>query len=183
LRVDDPLVLATWALVTATVVLALFAGLQAWVARGATNQAKRQADLLAGSLDVSRRLLEATERERAEAAPLQIRVNAEDSFAGRATPDFQNDSQTAAMRLTSVKVAELPSGRDLVGNTPADGTIGLGEGWRVPVTWDAARVGVTIIASVWGRRMGGPEMSREFAFRIDDDGRLIDLADTSPRIS
>jgi hypothetical protein len=174
---------ATWALVAATLVLALFAALQARVARGATNQAKRQADLLAASLDVGRRLLEATELERAEEAPLDVMVDLGESFAGRATLNFQNDSRSAAMPLGDVKVVELPSGRGLAGDTLADGTIGIGEGWRLPITWDATLVGVTIIASVTGHRIGGPEMDREFAFRIGKDGRLIDLAYPWPKIT
>jgi hypothetical protein len=163
------LVFVTGALVVATVVLAVFA-------RNAAHQATRQADLTKDSLEVSRRLLDAAEAERAAAAPLELSVDLNDSGAGNVILDIRNASADAVMRLTHVEVVESASGTVIEDQTLAEGTIGVGAGWQVPITWDASRVGITIIVRATGHRLGGLDMTREFAFRVGQDGSLEDLA-------
>ncbi|HET9757775.1 MAG TPA: hypothetical protein VFP66_14810 [Candidatus Limnocylindrales bacterium] len=142
---DAALVAATWALVVATVGLVIFAAVQAMAGWDARDEAKRQADLLAESLDVSRRLLAAAENERAAAAPLELRVDRVDSVAGSAILNIRNDSSNAAMRLARVQVIEMPSGDVVKDESLAEGTIGVNEGWKLALEWDASQVGTTYV--------------------------------------
>ena len=102
------LVFVTGALVVATVILAVFAGVQAMAGRNATKQAKRQADPLADGLDVSRAPPRGGRGKRAAAAPLELRVvDLIEPCAGNTVLNIANASMGAAMRLARVEVVEV----------------------------------------------------------------------------
>jgi hypothetical protein len=94
----EPVVFATWALVAATVVLAIVAGLQVRQMRSAASEATRQtetftrqAELLEEGLSVNREMLAQARADREDAAPFSIAAALHrDSVAGQATFEFRN---------------------------------------------------------------------------------------------
>lgn len=186
----DPLAIATWALVAATAALTVVAILQ-WrqmmasskEAARQTAQFERQAQHQEGSLDVSRQMLAEAKAEREAAAPFSIALQLHpDSVAGAAIFWFHNPQPGVVLRLRRVEVVEEPGATLVETEDLAEGTIGagLGEGWQTPFAYDLRRVGATYYVRATGQRIGGPMMTREFPFRVGQDGRLIDLAEGPP---
>jgi hypothetical protein len=173
---EEALVVATWALVfvtlvlaLATVVLGVFAFLQ-WRA------GEKQSRLASDGLDVSRRLLEQAQQERAAAAPLDLGTSIKDGSPGRATIYVWNASADVVMRLRRVEIVEQPTGLVVSEEELAEGTLGRGEEWTLrPFTWDASRAGLVLAVKMTGHRIGGPEMTIENRFRVQPDGTLSDL--------
>lgn len=183
----DAELLATWTLVSATAVLAVLTGVLAYHAkrqadavREAGEDAKAQAQAAADSLELSRRILAEGERQWAARAPLALRVALPTHVAGHAVVELLNAAADAVMVLEHGEIAELPAGPVLESHALAEGTLGVGQGWSIPMTWDYSRRGLTIAVRATGHRLGGPSMVQEFRFRVDAEGRLDDLASTVP---
>ena len=82
------------------------------------------------------------------------------------------------MRLQRLELIRVPSGPVLVDESLAEGTLGTGEMWRWPVSWDAdANRGATFELRLTGHRIGAPTMTQINAYRVDGDGVLHDLAE------
>jgi hypothetical protein len=179
----DAQTVGTWVLVVATVVLALatvvLAGATVVLARYAARQTsaiQAQGHQLEESLAVSREMLDAAKAERAAAAPLSVLVDLKAQGSGAAQIVIRNAGREAVMYVSHVEIRDGPNGPILVelalNDVPIDAR---GGGWQASVTWDPEPPGPLIEIRVTGHRQEGPTMTREFIFRVAEDGQIVNL--------
>lgn len=192
----DSVTLGTWALVAATVglviataVLARYARLQVKEMRASAKQSaaaareagrqtaalEQQGDLQRESLAVSAEMMRAARAERAAAAPLVVTVELREHVAGHAVLHVRNAARDAVMRIARIRILSVPDEGVYLDREFADGTLGVAEEWTEALDWNTSRIGDGLAVLVNGHRIEGPIMTREFRFRIGQDGKLIDL--------
>ena len=197
----DAQTFATWALAVATVGLVCATGVLAWYSRlqakqmeASAKQAKaaaleaarqtaalqEQGELQRSGLLVSGEMLREARAERAANAPLVVAIELREHVAGHAIFYVQNAAPDAVMRVANIRVLSLLDESLYADDELAKGTLGVGEGWPKPLAWNATLVGAVLAVIVTGHRVGGPTMTREFRYRIGQDGRLVDLGAVTP---
>jgi hypothetical protein len=185
----EPIVVATWGLVVATLSLCVVSYLQYRSIRSQAKIAeerdreqmavlKRQADALADNAKASQAMADEMLEARRSANPLRLRVELhEPRLSGSFAAFLCNDGDRAEVILRS----EVLLGSTLVEPTNW-GNLYLEPQGRHPLV-SAFPVGSRDLLTlrVTGRPKDGIEQTREFLYRIKPDGTLEDLDEPQPR--
>ena len=192
----DAATLATWALVAATVVLALataalvrYARAQAKQMEASGREAARQTAALQAqgqqleeSLAVSREMLGAARAERAAAAPLALIVDLRGRGDG-AQVTIRNAARDVVMYLSRVEIRKGPNGPLLLERDLADAPLDVHGGrWQTHLAWEHPMPNALIEVRATGHRQEGPTTTREFLFRVAENGLIINLARARPGV-